>query len=44
LHVYALCLKNGTDVAHYNFNAYQWIWILVMILADMLLGEYSSEW
>jgi len=26
--VHTLCLKNDTDAAHYNFNAYQSIWVI----------------
>jgi len=36
-----LCLKNDTDVAHYNFNAHTPI---LVILAEMLLREYAIEW
>jgi len=36
-----LCLKNDTDVAHYNFNAHAPI---LVILAEMLLREYAIEW
>jgi len=35
-----LCLKNNTDVAHYNFNAHQPI---LVIFAEMLLKEYAIE-
>ena len=38
---YTLCLKNDTDVAHYNFEAHQPI---LAILAEMLLREYAVEW
>jgi len=26
--VRTLCLNNDTDVAHYNFNAHQLIWVI----------------
>jgi len=32
------CVTKTTDIAHYNFTAYQ------LILAEMLLREYAIEW
>ena len=33
--------KNGTDVAHYNFDAHQ---AILVILAEMLLRKDASKW
>jgi len=39
--MYTVSQKNDTDVAHYNFNAHQRIFV---ILAEMLLREYAIKW
>ena len=40
--VYIITLsKNDTDVALYNFDAHQPIWV---ILAAILVGEYAIKW